>query len=146
MERAVLSRWCAAAFLPFELHALLEVLPLKRILSPSHSMLVLLALASAHCLSAQSLVIDKSSLTFSGQFGGPVVTQTVNVTSSTGASTAFLLAAPGLPWLKFNGQSSVTGSTPSAVTVTADPTGLAAGTYTGSITVAGGTPLILSFR
>ena len=54
-------------------------------------------------------------------------------------------SAPGSTWLKFNGQSSVTGSTPSAVTITADPTGLAAGTYTGNITVAGGTannPLI----
>ena len=51
----------------------------------------------------------------------------------------FLVSAPSSPWLKFNGQSSVTGSTPSAVTVTADPTGLAAGTYPGSISVAGGT-------
>ena len=108
----MLSMWCATAFLPFQLHAFLEVLPLKRILSPSHPILVLLALASVSCLSAQSLIIDKSSLSFSGQFGGGVVTQTINVTSSTGVSTAFLLAAPGSPWLKFNGQTSVTGSTP----------------------------------
>ena len=94
MARAVLSRFCAVAFLPSELPALLEVLPLKRILSTSHLILPLLALASAHCLSAQTLVVDKPSLTFSGQFGGPAVTQTVNVTSSTGASIPFILVAP----------------------------------------------------
>jgi hypothetical protein len=49
------------------------------------------------------------------------------------------VSAPSYPWLKFNGQTSVTGSTPSTVTITADPTGLAAGTYPGSISVAGGT-------
>ncbi|MEO8372355.1 MAG: hypothetical protein ABI806_24425, partial [Candidatus Solibacter sp.] len=94
----------------------------------------LLALASAHLLSAQNLVVDKSSLTFSGQFGGSPVIQTV-VVSSTGASIPFILVAPpGSPWLKVSGQ----GVTPAAVTVTADPTGLAAGTYSANIAVIGG--------
>ena len=81
---------------------------MKRILTSSHLILPLLALASAQCLSAQTLVVDKPSLTLSGQFGGAAVTQTVNVTSSTGASIPFILVAPpGSPWLKVSGQSSV---------------------------------------
>ena len=114
---------------------------MKRILSISHLILPLLALASAHCLSAQTLVVDKPTLTFSGQFGGSAVTQTVNVTSSTGASITFTLSVPlGSSWLKVNGQllGIVSGNTPAAVTVTADPTGLAAGTYPANITVTGG--------
>jgi hypothetical protein len=77
---------------------------LKRVLSISHLILPLLALASAHCLSAQTLVVDKPTLTFSGQVGGAAVTQTVNVTSSTGSAIAFNLAYPSYPWLKVNGQ------------------------------------------
>src|ERR1035437_3714972 len=113
---------------------------MKRILSISHLILPLLALASAHSLSAQTVVVDKATLTFSGQFGGSAVTQTVNVTSSTGASIPFALSVPlGASWLKVNGQSFPSGNTPAAVTVTTDPTGLAAGTYGPvNITVSGG--------
>jgi uncharacterized protein (TIGR03437 family) len=107
---------------------------LKRILSISHLILPLLALASATCLSAQTIVVDKATLPFSAQFGGAPVTKTVNVTSSTGASIQFALAVPqGANWLKVStpgsGPTIATGTTPAAVTVTADPTGLAAGTY-----------------
>ncbi len=111
---------------------------MKRSLTSSHLILSLLALASAQCLSAQTLVVDKPSLSLSGQFGGPAVTQTVNITSSTGASIPFILVAPpGSPWLKVSGQG-VTANTPSTVTVTADPTGLAAGSYSANISVIGG--------
>ena len=101
-------------------------------------MLPLLALAFGHCLSAQTVVVDKATLTFSGQFGGSAVSQTVNVTS-TGASTGFVLVVPpASPWLKVNGQSTFSSvSTPVAVTVTADPAGLAAGTYTANISIIG---------
>jgi hypothetical protein len=74
-------------------------------------------------------------LTFSGQFGGAAVTQTVNITSSTGASIPYALAVPqGTNWLKVSVPGSgpltiVSGNTPAAITVTADPTGLPAGTY-----------------
>ena len=113
---------------------------MKRILSISHLILPLLALASANFLSAQTVVVDQATLSFSGQFGGSAVTQTVNVTSSTGASIPFALSVPlGASWLKVNGQSFPSGNTPAAVTVTADPTGLAAGTYGPvNITVSGG--------
>jgi uncharacterized protein (TIGR03437 family) len=113
---------------------------LKRLLSISHLILPLLAVASATCISAQTIVVDKSTLTFSGQFGGSAVTQTVNVTSSTGASIQYALAVPqGTNWLKLSAPGSgpvtiLSGSTPATVTVTADPTGLAAGTY-GPITL-----------
>ena len=113
---------------------------MKRVLSFSPLILPLLALASLHSLSAQTIVVDKPTLTFSGQFGGSAVSQTVNVTSSTGASIPFALAVPGgASWLKVNGLSFPSGNTPAAVTVTADPTGLAAGTYGPvNITVSGG--------
>jgi uncharacterized protein (TIGR03437 family) len=118
---------------------------LKRLLSISHLILPLLALASATCLSAQTIVVDKTTLTFSGQFGGSAVTQTVNITSSTGASIPYALAVPqGANWLKVSVPGSgpltiVSGNTPAAVTVTADPTGLAAGTYGPvTLTVLGG--------
>jgi uncharacterized protein (TIGR03437 family) len=111
---------------------------LKRLLSISHLILPLLALASAHSLSAQTLVVDKATLTFSGQFGGSAVTQTVNVTS-TGASIPFILVAPpASPWLKVNGLGTFSTSTPAAIPVTADPAGLSAGTYTANIAVIGG--------
>jgi uncharacterized protein (TIGR03437 family) len=108
---------------------------LKRVLSVSHLILPLLALASATCLSAQTIVVDKATLTFSGQFGGSAVTQTINVTSP-GASIAFtLVPLPTTPqWLKVSEQG-VTLNTPAVVTVTADPTGLPAGTYQSSIAV-----------
>src|ERR1035437_4280945 len=113
---------------------------MKRILSISHLILPLLALASANFLSAQTVVVDQATLSFSGQFGGSAVTQTINVTSSTGTSIPFALSVPlGASWLKVNGQSFPSGNTPAAVTVTADPTGLAAGTYGPvNITVSGG--------
>ena len=118
----------------------LEVLPMKRILTFSLSMLSLIALGSVTPLSAQSLVVDKPTMTFSGQFGGSPVAQTLNVTS-TGGSIPFLLAVPPgsqYAWLKINGSNTYSASTPSAVSVTADPTGLAAGTYQANITVIGG--------
>ncbi|MEO8597711.1 MAG: hypothetical protein ABI759_30605 [Candidatus Solibacter sp.] len=112
---------------------------MKNIRVFSNLIVGLLALCSAPWLRAQSLVVDKTSLTFAGQFGGSAITQTLNITSSTGAATNFTLSYPNYPWLKVNGLPfGVGGITPAAVTVTADPTGLAVGTYNGSITVTGG--------
>jgi uncharacterized protein (TIGR03437 family) len=111
---------------------------LKRVLSISRPILPLLALAFAHGLSAQTIVVDKATLTFSGQFGGSAVTQTVNVTS-TGVSIPFVLVAPpASSWLKVNGLGTSGGNTPAAIPVTADPAGLPAGTYTANIAVIGG--------
>jgi uncharacterized protein (TIGR03437 family) len=126
---------------------------LKRILSISHLILPLFALASALCLSAQTVVVDKATLTFSGQFGGSAVTQTVNVTSSTGSAVAFTLSYPSYPWLKVNGQPfGFFGTTPAAITVTADPTGLSTGIYgPANIVVSGGSsstnpPIAVTFN
>lgn len=123
---------------------------LKISLSISHLILPLFALASAHCLSAQTLVVDKPTLALSARFGGPAVTQTVNVTSTNGASIPVALIVPqAYSWLKVSvgggtGQSIASGYTPLAVTVTADPTGLVAGTYPAEppalIAVSGGAP------
>ena len=97
---------------------------MKRVLSICYLILPLLALSSAHRLSAQTLVVDKTTLTFSGQVGGAAVSQTVNVTSSTGAAVPFALIVPsGNSWLKVGGQPIFSGVTPAAVTITADPTG-----------------------
>src|ERR1035437_3555933 len=137
MARAVLSKCCAVAFSrpngpPFGGSTL------KRLLSISPLILPLLALASANCLSAQTLVVDKSNLTFSAQVGGSANPQTINITS-TGASIGFNLAYTSSSWLKANGQSlGFNGTTPAAVTVTADATALAPGTYTANIIVNGG--------
>src|ERR1035437_2577044 len=138
MARAVLSKCCAVAFSrpngpPFGGSTL------KRILSISHLVLPLLALASANCLSAQALVVDKSNLTFSAQVGGSAAPQTVNVTSSTGAPINFTLSSPNSPWLKVNGQPlGFGGTTPAQVTVTADATGLSSGPLSTNIIVTGG--------
>ena len=117
---------------------------MKRILSCTTLILSLFALGSATLLSAQSLVVDKPTMTFSGQFGGSPVAQTLNVTS-TGAPISFLLAVPPgsqYSWLKVGGQSSFSANTPNAVSVTADPTGLVAATYTANISVYGGSTVI----
>jgi uncharacterized protein (TIGR03437 family) len=116
---------------------------LKRIASISLLILPLLALVSASSSMAQTIVVDKPNLTFSSQVGGSVVSQTVNVTSNTGASVPFALIVPNAySWLKVGGQTIISGSTPAAVTITADPTGLSAGTYPANppalITVSGG--------
>src|SRR5664279_3932685 len=141
--------------LPSELPAPFGGSTLKRFLSISLLILPLLALVSARGLSAQTIVVDKPNLTFSGQVGGPVVSQTVNVTSSTGASVPFALSVPSAyPWLKVNGQSLYSNNTPFAVTITADPTGLAGGAYPTSgpaqIAVLGGSnnsaPIAVTFN
>jgi uncharacterized protein (TIGR03437 family) len=97
----------------------------------------ILILAGAANLHAQNVAVDKNSLTFSAQFGGPAVSQSLTVTSSTGAPITFFTFS-NAAWVKINGQTSTSGTTPSAVTVSADPTGLNPGTYNTSISVFGG--------
>lgn len=94
-----------------------------------------LVLAAAAGLRAQTVTVDKPSLSFSGQTGGAAVSQTINVGSSTGSAILFVVQS-NTSWLKCN---PCTGTTPSAVTVSADPAGLQIGNYSGSLTVSGGT-------
>ncbi len=113
---------------------------MTRNLSILNLILPLLALVFANSLSAQTIVVDKTALTFSGQAGGAVsAAQTINITSSTGSAMPFTLSFPSYPWIRVNGQLyGFTGNTPATLTVTADPSGLSAQTYSGSIAVAGG--------
>lgn len=82
------------------------------------------------------LTLSQPSSTFAYQTGGsaPVSqSQTLSVGSS-GTALTFLVTAQtssGLNWLSV---STSTGTTPTQLTVTANATGLAAGTYTGTVT------------
>lgn len=106
---------------------------MKRLCSIPSLIAFLLAAGGLH---AQTVSTDKTSLSFSGLVGGSAVSQTLNITSSGGAINFFVF--PNAPWLKVNPQS---GTTPSAVTVTADPsspTSLTPGTYNSTLSVFGG--------
>jgi triacylglycerol esterase/lipase EstA (alpha/beta hydrolase family) len=89
-----------------------------------------------------SLVITPGTVAFSYQAGGaPPVAQTIQV-SSTGPSLAFsAVASIGTPsggqWLQVSPGSGAAPSSPGTtpLSVTADPTGLAPGNYSGTITI-----------
>ena len=100
---------------------------------------MLLAGGGLSALTAQTVTVDKSSLTFSAQFQSAAVSQTLTVTSSMGAVqfSIFSNAPPATPWLKVNGLTFVTSTTPTTVTVTADPTGLGPGSYASTLSVFG---------
>jgi len=110
---------------------------LKRTLSHCALIATLIA-ASAATLNAQNVAVDKTSLSFSAQFGGGPVSQPLQVTSSTGAVIQFIVSSNNTTLLKINGGPSTTGSTPSTVTISADPTGLLPGTYSATVLVSGG--------
>ncbi|MBY0507630.1 MAG: hypothetical protein K2X03_27195 [Bryobacteraceae bacterium] len=89
-----------------------------------------------------------SSLTFSAAPGGASQSQNVALTGATANGGAiFFAASANVPWLSTS-LSSGSVFTPSTVSVTADPTGLAPGTYQGTVTFtpAGGSaqPLLLA--
>ena len=96
------------------------------------SILSLVAIGSVSSLSAQSIGVDKSSLAFTAQQGSSAVSTTLNVIGPAGGTT--FTASAGACWLKV---SPTSGSTPAALTVTADPTGLGVGTVQTTLTVAG---------
>jgi uncharacterized protein (TIGR03437 family) len=102
------------------------------------SILSLLIFGSLSSLGAQSLAVDKSSLSFSAQQGGSAVSQSLTVTGSS-AGLAFS-ASSSASWLKINPTS---GSTPASLTVTADPTGLGVGTVQATVTIAGANTLLI---
>ncbi len=101
---------------------------MKRLYSTLALIPVLLA---ASTLNAQTtLTVDKSSLSFTAVAGGSPVSQTVNVSSSAGAQAFYTF--PNQTWLSV---SPTSGTTPAALTVTANPSGLLAGPYSGSVTI-----------
>ena len=119
--------------------------------------LIALGLAAAG-LQAQTLASDQTSLTFSAQAAGQPSQQSVNISASNGTAVFFIAStseqtAPGTQWLKVSDSSNptpapgTTGTTPQALTITADPTGLSAGNYTGQVVIstpAGGNTVTIS--
>jgi uncharacterized protein (TIGR03437 family) len=101
-------------------------------------------LAAVVSLQAQ-VTVDKTSVTLSGQVGGPAVQQTINVSSSSSSAIFYLATisestASGVQWLRFGGTcnagiTGTNGTTPASFTITADPSCVGAGTYNGSITI-----------
>jgi sugar lactone lactonase YvrE len=78
------------------------------------------------------LTVDSSSLSFAAQAGGSVsAPQTVNVGSS-GAAVSFT-ATPGAAWISVTPATAQTGT---AIGIAVNPAGLAAGAYTGTVTIA----------
>jgi hypothetical protein len=93
---------------------------------------------------APQLTATPSSLTFNYAIGGTVpAAQSVSIGAS-GSALSYTASAPGGTWLAVTPAS---GATPESTSVTVDATGLAAGTYTGSVTIAvpggGNTPLVV---
>jgi uncharacterized protein (TIGR03437 family) len=86
--------------------------------------------ASVFCKKENAdLPMNKLALGFSA--GAQAASQVSNLLSLGGAGYPFT-AASSAPWLKV---SPASGAAPQPITVTADPGGLAAGTYTGTVTV-----------
>jgi uncharacterized protein (TIGR03437 family) len=99
---------------------------------------------------APPIAVSANSMSFSYQIGGTApAKQTLTVTSSVGVLNVSVTASgavSGTPWLSV---SPTSGNTPLTVTVTADPTALAANLYQGTITItppvsAGNTPLTVT--
>jgi uncharacterized protein (TIGR03437 family) len=82
-----------------------------------------------------TLVADATSLTFSAPGGTVPLAQYINVTASGGAVQIAALPTSSGNWLSVAISSP---STPSQLTVSANPAGLAPGTYQGSIKIVGG--------
>jgi hypothetical protein len=79
-----------------------------------------------------TLSATPTTLSYSYQIGGATpATQPISVSSS-GAALSFTAAASGGTWLSATPAS---GTTPGTVTVAVNPTGLAAGTYNGTVTI-----------
>ena len=81
-----------------------------------------------------TLTVSPTTLSFSRQQGSTTSSsQTLSVRTSTGSAVGFTVSkSSGGAWLT---ASPASGTTPASVTVTVNPTGLAAGTYNGSIAI-----------
>ncbi len=92
--------------------------------------------------SAAKLGVDTPLISLSTLQGGSALTQQVHVLNTGGGSLAFTAAATtgtGGNWLGISATSgSTTGAAPFALTITANPGTLTAGTYTGTVTLTAG--------
>jgi sugar lactone lactonase YvrE len=89
---------------------------------------------------APVLSVDSQSLSFSFPRSGPAQDQKLTVSNTGTGNMTFTTAASTTPqgsgWLKVSPSAgTVTPATPVVLTVSADPTGLAPGTYTGTVTI-----------
>ncbi|SRR5579875_663668 len=83
--------------------------------------------------STNSIAVSTQTLSFTASVGGAAQSQTVTLTS-TGGQIPFTASVPTtLPWLSV---SPTSGSTPTSVTITANPAGLTAGNYQGTVSLA----------
>ncbi len=89
-----------------------------------------LILAAAGVLGAQTVTVNPTSLSFSALVGVSVQSGQLAVSTSNGGP---VIADSNSSWLKVDASSSVSTSTPATLNITADPTGLSANTYTGTI-------------
>jgi uncharacterized protein (TIGR03437 family) len=90
---------------------------------------------------AQNIALSTASLNFSAQAGAAApATQTVAVTASTGTlpfTAAATVTSSSTSWLSVTPTSGTASQTPTNLTVSVNPQGLTAGTYTGSVVVTG---------
>ena len=88
-----------------------------------------------------TLSIDKASLSFPFPLHGSALTQTISVSNTGGGAlqlAATVATTTGGPWLFASPSLAlVLPGKPAAVTVTANPSGLSAGVYSGQVTVTG---------
>ncbi len=104
---------------------------------------LILAFAAAGALSAQTIALNPTSLSFTAATNGTSQTQTLAVTNSSGAPQFDAYVTASGNWLTVTApggapQSSVANvPTPANLTVTANPAGLSPNTYSGSITLFG---------
>ena len=96
--------------------------------------LIVWSAAAAGLLSAQSISVDKSSISFSTLTGAQPVAQSLNVTSP-GVSISFTVQTPAGSFVQV---APLSGITPSALTVTASPVNLLPGVYNSKFTISGG--------
>jgi len=84
---------------------------------------------------ATAVSVNPASLSFSYQAGGSLpAAQSIQVSVSGGAAVAFTAQSSNSAWLSV---APASGTTPAILVVSVSPTSLAAGTYSGSITVNG---------
>jgi uncharacterized protein (TIGR03437 family) len=90
---------------------------------------------------AQNLTVTPASLSFSSQTGSPApATQTIGVTASAGSlpfTAAATVTSGSATWLAVTPTSGTASQTATNLTVSVNPQGLTAGTYTGSVVVTG---------
>jgi uncharacterized protein (TIGR03437 family) len=104
------------------------------------SLLIALSIASAQTTATPTITTNASSLRFTATVGSTTLpqAQTVSVQSSpTGAGFTVAVSGPAPHFAGWLLISSSSGRAPQSISIQVNPTGLPAGTYTGTITITG---------